>query len=184
MSKVQPSFVEVCIYDVKPAKTEEFERLLERVAEHHRDFPGVRDVRYMKRIHRQGDFSPVKNGDPPIRLTKATGSVTYVLYWEMDSYITHGKATGSGLEHFGLSCRLCPMNNIDGENWCGGCKTESRIAVGCSFITCAVKKKMLEFCWDCEENIACKKWKKHRESGKHHDSFKCYQKLEDERVSV
>jgi len=80
----------------------------------------------------------------------------------------------------GLSCRLCPMYHIDGESRCKGCKTEARMAVGCLFITCAVKKKGIEFCWDCEENTACEKWKKHRESGKQHDSFKCYQKLEDD----
>lgn len=80
----------------------------------------------------------------------------------------------------GLSCRLCPMYHIAGESRCGGCKTEPRMAVGCPFITCAVKKKGIEFCWDCEENTACEKWKKHRESGKLHDSFKCYQKLEDD----
>jgi hypothetical protein len=80
----------------------------------------------------------------------------------------------------GLSCRLCPMFHIDGESRCGGCKTESRMAVGCPFITCAVKRKRIEFCWDCEENMTCEKWKKHRESGKQHDSFKCYQELEDD----
>lgn len=105
MSKVP--FVEVCIYEVKPEKTEEFERLLERVAVHHRDFPGVRDVRYMKRTHRQGGFSSVKNGEPPIRLTRTMGSVTYVLYWELDSDMNHGKATKSGLEHFFKDFRRC-----------------------------------------------------------------------------
>jgi hypothetical protein len=54
------------------------------------------------------------------------------------------------------------------------------MAVGCAFITCAVKKKGIEFCWDCEEGERCERWKKHREFGKKHDSFKCYQKLEDD----
>jgi hypothetical protein len=54
------------------------------------------------------------------------------------------------------------------------------MAVGCPFITCAIKKKGVEFCWECEENKTCEKWKKHREAGKKHDSFKCYQKLEDD----
>ena len=54
------------------------------------------------------------------------------------------------------------------------------MAVGCPFITCAVKKKGIEFCWDCTENITCEKWKKHREAGKKIDSFKCYQKLEED----
>jgi hypothetical protein len=53
------------------------------------------------------------------------------------------------------------------------------MAAGCPFITCAVKRKELEFCWDCVENGSCEKWKKHRDAGKKYDSFTCYQKLED-----
>jgi hypothetical protein len=79
----------------------------------------------------------------------------------------------------GLSCKLCPMYHSGGESRCSGCKSESRMVVGCSFITCAVKKKGIEFCWDCEEKTTCEKWKKHREASKHYDSFICYQKLED-----
>jgi len=79
----------------------------------------------------------------------------------------------------GLSCRLCPMYHSEGKSRCGGCKSEFRMAAGCPFITCAVKKKQIEFCWDCPEHKTCEKWGKHRESGKNHDSFKCYQKLED-----
>ncbi|MFH1560275.1 MAG: hypothetical protein ABID84_02540 [Chloroflexota bacterium] len=100
MSQPSESFVEVCVYEVKPNKVDEFERLLERVVTHHREFPGVKDVRYMKRTHRQGDFAAVKNGDPPIKLTRAPKSVTYVLYWELESEVAHGQATKSGLEHF------------------------------------------------------------------------------------
>ncbi len=80
----------------------------------------------------------------------------------------------------GLSCRLCPMYNAQSSNRCAGCKSPARIAVGCPFITCAVKKKGIEFCWDCSENETCGKWLNHREAGKKHDSFKCYQKLEED----
>lgn len=80
----------------------------------------------------------------------------------------------------GLSCRLCPMYQTQTESRCAGCKSPARMAVGCPFITCAVKKKGIEFCWQCTENVVCEKWKKHREAGKQHDSFKCYQKLEDD----
>ena len=80
----------------------------------------------------------------------------------------------------GLSCRLCPSFNTEAASRCGGCKSEMRMAVGCPFITCAVKKKGIEFCWDCEEGTTCEKWEKHRNAGKQHDSFKCYQKLEDD----
>ena len=100
-------FVEVCIYEVKPDKTEQFERLIERVAKHHRNFPGVSEVRYMKRTHRQGAFGAVKKGEPPIRLTRAPPSLTYIIYWEMDSAETHGQATRSGLQHFFKEFRSC-----------------------------------------------------------------------------
>jgi hypothetical protein len=40
----------------------------------------------------------------------------------------------------GLSCRLCPMYLSGGESRCDGWKSASRMIVGCSFITCAVKK--------------------------------------------
>ena len=78
----------------------------------------------------------------------------------------------------GLSCRLCPMYHTEGKSRCEGCKSEFRMSAGCPFITCAVKKKQIEFCWDCPEHNSCEKWKKHREAGKNHDSFKCYQTLE------
>lgn len=71
------------------------------------------------------------------------------------------------------------MYNTTAVSKCLGCKSTTRIAVGCSFITCAVKKKRIEFCWECKENKTCRKWKNHREAGKKSDSFKCYQKLED-----
>ena len=80
----------------------------------------------------------------------------------------------------GLSCRLCPMYNTEAESRCLGCKSSNRISVGCPFITCAVKKKGVEFCWDCTESKTCEKWKKHKEAGKKVDSFKCYQKLEED----
>jgi hypothetical protein len=80
----------------------------------------------------------------------------------------------------GLSCRLCPHYHTEGKSRCGGCKTESRTCAGCPFITCALKKKGVEFCWDCEESDTCEKWAKHRKAGKKSDSFKCYQTLEDD----
>jgi hypothetical protein len=80
----------------------------------------------------------------------------------------------------GLSCRLCPMYNSETKNRCACCKSPSRIAMGCPFITCAVKRKGIEFCWECAENATCKKWREHREAGKRYASFKCYQTIEDD----
>jgi hypothetical protein len=100
MSATSENFVEVCVYKVKPDKVEEFEDLIERVVKHHRGFPGVRDVRYMKRTHRPRDFTSAKKGLPAIKLTRRPKEATYVLYWELDDEVTHGKATRSGLKHF------------------------------------------------------------------------------------
>lgn len=80
----------------------------------------------------------------------------------------------------GLSCRLCPRYHTETLSRCGGCKTASRIVVGCPFITCALKKKKIEFCLECDESTTCERWKKHRELGKEYDSFKSYQTLEDD----
>jgi len=79
----------------------------------------------------------------------------------------------------GLSCRLCPRYHVDGSSRCGGCKSKFRMGAGCPFITCAVKRKGVEFCGDCEESVTCKKWEKHVGFGRSHDTFVSYQRLED-----
>jgi hypothetical protein len=84
----------------------------------------------------------------------------------------------------GLSCRLCPNYHITTKSRCQGCKSAFRMSAGCPFITCALKQKGVEFCWDCPENQTCQKWRQHREQGKRQDSFKCYQKLEADIASI
>jgi len=51
--------------------------------------------------------------------------------------------------------------------------------VGCPFITCAVKRRGIEFCWQCPDHGDCERWRRHRESGRLRDSFVCYQRLEN-----
>lgn len=79
----------------------------------------------------------------------------------------------------GLSCRLCPTYNSISASRCAGCKSEGRMKVGCPLITCAVKRKGIEFCWQCPDHDNCEKWHSHREWGRSHDSFVCYQRLEN-----
>lgn len=114
----QKNFVEVCIYEVKPDRTEEFERLVEKIVKHHRKYPGVVEVKYMKRTHRPVDFGGAKQGKPAIRLTMNPRSVTYILYWELDNEITHAQATKTGLEHFFKEftrCLITPPKIILGQ---------------------------------------------------------------------
>ncbi|MDD1776147.1 MAG: DUF3795 domain-containing protein [Candidatus Methanomethylicus sp.] len=70
------------------------------------------------------------------------------------------------------------MYQSKSQSKCYGCKSPSRIAVGCPFIKCALKKD-IEFCWDCPESLGCENWEKHKRASRSFDSFVCYQKLED-----
>lgn len=118
MDKQNKNFIEVCLYEVKPDRTEEFEALIRKVIKHHSEFPEVVDVRYMKRTHRPVDFGGAKRVKPAIKLTKKQDSVTYILYWELKDAIVHAKATKSGLEHFFSEFRRClikPPKIILGE---------------------------------------------------------------------
>lgn len=78
----------------------------------------------------------------------------------------------------GLSCRLCPRYHTEGASRCGGCKSEIRVSAGCPFITC-VKRKGIEFCWDCAESESCTRWAEHRAAGRKRDTFTCYASLDD-----
>ncbi len=78
----------------------------------------------------------------------------------------------------GLSCRLCPRYHTEAATRCGGCKSESRLSAGCPFITCAVKRKGIEFCWDCAESESCARWAEHRAFGRKRDTFTCYASLD------
>jgi len=93
-------FYEICIYEVKPQKEEEVEQLMREVAAFYKSQEGVIDVKYIKRTHRQKDFNAVKNGELPIRLTRITDKITYVLYWELENEEVHARLCPPALEKF------------------------------------------------------------------------------------
>ena len=93
-------FYEICIYEAKPNKEEEIEALMKEVAEYYRAQEGVITVKYIKRTHRQKDFNAVKEGEPPIRLTRVTDKITYVLYFEAESPEAQAKLYKPALEKF------------------------------------------------------------------------------------
>ena len=93
-------FNEICIYEAKIDKQDEIEALMKEVAEFYLSQPGVIDVKYIKRTHRQEDFNAVKEGKPPIRLTKWVGKVTYILHWTLENEDAHAQVSKLGLEQF------------------------------------------------------------------------------------
>ena len=93
-------FNEICIYEAKLTKTDEIEELMKEVSEFYLEQDGVIDVHYIKRTHRQKDFSAVKEGELPIRLTRNIGKVTYVLYWVLENEEVHARVSKLGIEKF------------------------------------------------------------------------------------
>jgi len=55
----------------------------------------------------------------------------------------------------GVSCRLCPDHYSREENICNGCKDEYRADITCPLRVCAVTKKGVEFCWECQDSDNC-----------------------------
>ena len=112
-------FNEICIYEAKIEKQDEIEQLMREVAEFYLSLPGVIDVKYIKRTHRQKDFNAVKAGEPPIRLTRQVGKVTYALYMALESEEVHASLAKPGLEKFYKRwnrCLLTMPKIILGEN--------------------------------------------------------------------
>ncbi|MFR2657867.1 MAG: hypothetical protein ACLS99_15360, partial [Enterococcus faecalis] len=98
---------------------EEIEELMKEVAAFYLEQDGVIDVHYIKRTHRQKDFNAVKAGEPPIRLTRNVGKVTYVLYWVLEDEETHARISKVALEKFYKRWNRCLITMpkiILGEN--------------------------------------------------------------------
>jgi len=93
-------FNEICIYEAKIDKQDEIEALMREVAEFYMSQPGVVEVKYIKRTHRQKDFNSVKEGKPAIPLTRQVGKVTYVLYLVCVDAEAHARLCKPGLEKF------------------------------------------------------------------------------------
>ena len=84
-------FTEICIYQVKPQKTEEFEALLSEAKSLLEKQEGLLMLRLIKRGYHI-DMEQIKEGLPPLKLTRIVKSVKYMLYWEFDTKESYGEA--------------------------------------------------------------------------------------------
>ena len=92
---------------------------MKEVAEFYKSQPGVIDVKYIKRTHRQKDFNAVKNGEVPVRLTRQINKVTYVLYWTLESKEAHAAIYPAAMKKFykrWTRCLITMPKIILGEN--------------------------------------------------------------------
>ena len=112
-------FTEICIYEAKIEKQEEIENLMREVAEFYRSLHGVIEGRYVKRTHRQKDFNAVKAGEPPIRLTRQIGKVTYMLYLVVEDENAHAALCKPAMAKFykrWTRCLITMPKILLGEN--------------------------------------------------------------------
>jgi hypothetical protein len=113
------SFSEICIYQVKPDKVEEFEAIMKEATEFMKQLTGVLTLRFIKRTHDIRDFAQIKEGLPPYKLQKIINSVKFMLYWEFDTDENYGKAQKSLYDSYWKSienCLLVPHDKYLGVN--------------------------------------------------------------------
>lgn len=85
------SFSEICIFQVKPQKVEEFEALMNEAKSFFEKQEGLILFRLIKREYRI-DMEQIKEGLPPLEITRIVKCVKYVLYWEFDTKENYGRA--------------------------------------------------------------------------------------------
>lgn len=82
------TFSEVKLFQVKPDKLAEFEKLISIVAEEQKQQKGCIDIKYLKRFY---IFDDIKG--QPRELTKIVKCVKYFSYWEFDNLENYSTAT-------------------------------------------------------------------------------------------
>ena len=93
-------FTEICIYQVKPQKVDEFEALMSEAKAFLEKQPGLLLLRFVKREYHI-DMEQIKEGLPPLKITRIVKSVKYMLYWEFDTTESYG----------------APQKNLYGSYW-------------------------------------------------------------------
>ena len=110
-------FTEICIYQVNPQKTEDFESLMLEAKTFLEKQDGVLLLRLSKRGYHI-DMEQIKEGLPPPELTRIVKCVKYMLYWEFDSKESYGIAQKNLYNSYWKSiekCLIAPHDKYLGE---------------------------------------------------------------------
>lgn len=110
-------FTEICIYQVHPKKTEEFEALMSEAKCFLEKQEGLLLLRLMKRGYRI-DMEQIREGLPPLKITRIVKSVKYALYWEFDTKESYGAAQKNLYDNYWKSierCLIVPHDKYLGE---------------------------------------------------------------------
>lgn len=110
---------EVCIYQVKPKKVEEFELLIEQMKVLFEQQESVLNYKFTKRTHTIENMDAIKSGKPPKKLTRIVKSVKYILYIETVDETAHGEMTKELFNRFEKDtskCLIMPADKYIGVN--------------------------------------------------------------------
>ena len=110
-------FTEICIYQVKPQKTEEFEALMLEAKSLLEKQEGLRLLRLVKRGYRI-DMEQIREGFPPLEIKRIVKSVKYMFYWEFDSKESYGAAQKNLYDSYWKpieKCLIVPHDKYLGE---------------------------------------------------------------------
>lgn len=110
-------FTEICIYQVKPQKTEEFEALMLEAKRFLEKQEGLLLLRLIKRGYRI-DMEQIKEGLPPPKIKRIVKSVKYMLYWEFDTKESYGAAQKNLYNTYWKAietCLIAPHDKYLGE---------------------------------------------------------------------
>ena len=110
-------FTEICIYQVKPQKVEEFETLMLEVKSFLEKQEGLLQLRFIKRGYPR-DMEQIKEGLPPLKITRIVKSVKYMLYWEFDTKENYGLSQKNLYESYWKDiekCLIVPHDKYLGE---------------------------------------------------------------------
>lgn len=89
--EINMPFTEICIYQVKPQRVDEFETLMLEAKNFLEEQKGVLLIRLIKREYHI-DMKQIKEGLPPPKITRIVKCVKYILYWEFDTEENYGLA--------------------------------------------------------------------------------------------
>lgn len=110
-------FTEICIYQAKPQKVEEFETLMLEAKSFLEQQEGLLLLRLSKREYHI-DMEQIKEGLAPLKLTRIVKSVKYMLYWEFDTKESYGAAQKNLYDTYWKSiekCLIVPHDKYLGE---------------------------------------------------------------------
>lgn len=110
-------FTEICIYQVKPQKVEEFETLMYEIKDFLEKQEGLLLLRLVKRGYHI-DLEQIREGLPPKEITRIIKSVKFLLYWEFKTKEQYGTAQKNLYDSYWKSiekCLIMPHDKYLGE---------------------------------------------------------------------